>query len=208
MSDDELPLSCTMIDGAIVIWVGEKALAHATNINPKLYDPERDCGLYAVTDHAAFAKEVVRKLKQEGEDGSTMLTDVLDRAVYEAINDGAEGVDVAPNAAIQGSRRRPPAAPHVSGEPQDSVLGKKIVAYYDEWSQLMRTGDSKYGEGDWRWLARHLRDIAATFVEHELSPELAARKEAAIAALAAAPNAAGQEQGGDASALPTPPQYG
>lgn len=92
---EELPLSCEVENGAIVIRIGAKCLAHATNINPALWDAENDRGQFKVTDPVAFAKEVHRELVREEEDGSTPLTRTLDKAIYEAINQGAEGVEEA-----------------------------------------------------------------------------------------------------------------
>ena len=87
------PLKCEFLDGAIQFIIGAKVLAHAVHFCPTLYDGESDRGLYNVTDHAAFAKELVRTLNHESEDGSTRLTKMLDEAVEHAIEYGAEGIE-------------------------------------------------------------------------------------------------------------------
>ena len=42
---------------------------------------------------ALFAREVVRELNKEDEDGSTLVTKLIDEAVRNAVEDGCEGVD-------------------------------------------------------------------------------------------------------------------
>ena len=90
---DDVPLKCEVIDGAIQFIIGAKVLAHAVHVCPALYDGENDRGLYKVTDPAAFAKELVRTLNHESEDGSTRMTKMLDEAVEHAIEHGAEGIE-------------------------------------------------------------------------------------------------------------------
>lgn len=90
---DDVPLKCAVVNGSIQFVIGQKVLAHATNICPGLYDAMKDRGLYHVTDPAAFAVEVAKVLNEESEDGSTRLTKMMDEAVEHAINWGAEGVE-------------------------------------------------------------------------------------------------------------------
>lgn len=90
--NDDIPLRCEVVDGAIQFTIGAKVLAFATDNCPTLYDHENDRGRYRVTDPAVFAKAVERELNHESEGGSTPLTRMLDEAVDDAINQGAEGV--------------------------------------------------------------------------------------------------------------------
>lgn len=90
---DDVPLKCSVVDGAIQFLIGEKVLANATNICPRLYDAENDRGRYRVTDSAKLAEAVAHELNREREDGSTLLTDAMDDAVGEAIEQGCEGVE-------------------------------------------------------------------------------------------------------------------
>lgn len=91
MSD--IPLQCKFEKGRIVIEIGDEVLAHATDINPDLYDDENDRGLYRVTNYEVFAKELVSCLNEEDEEGATRVTRMLDEAIYYAIDQGAEGVE-------------------------------------------------------------------------------------------------------------------
>ena len=89
----EIPLQCKYQNGRIVIEIGEEVLAHATDINPDLYDDENDRGRYKVANHEAFAKELVSYLNEEDEEGATRVTRMLDEAIYYAIDQGSEGVE-------------------------------------------------------------------------------------------------------------------
>jgi PRTRC genetic system protein C len=90
---DDVPLRAAVVDGAIQFVIGANVLAHATNICPALYDAENDRGIYRVTNPAVFAEELASTLNKEAEDGSTRLTRMLDDAVTDAIQYGAEGVE-------------------------------------------------------------------------------------------------------------------
>lgn len=46
-----------------------------------------------VTDIPVFASELVNQLRQEKENGDTLVTDMLDAAVIRAVEWGAEGFD-------------------------------------------------------------------------------------------------------------------
>lgn len=48
-----------------------------------------------VCDVAAFAKEFVRELNSEAEDGTTLIHIVLDKAAVNAAENGAEGLEEA-----------------------------------------------------------------------------------------------------------------
>jgi hypothetical protein len=52
---------------------------------------------YRVIDAKAFAKEVVSELNRESETGTTMIHKMFDSAMYEAIDQGGEGVEEHPN---------------------------------------------------------------------------------------------------------------
>jgi hypothetical protein len=45
---------------------------------------------FAIADPTGFANDVIRALTAEEEDGSTLLTDLLDAACKDAVEDGAE----------------------------------------------------------------------------------------------------------------------
>ena len=90
---DELPLRCSASGGALNIRIGVNVLAFATEHCPDLWDGEKDRGRFKVSDPETFAKEVERAINHEDEVGGTMLTRMLDAAVLEAIEQGAEGVE-------------------------------------------------------------------------------------------------------------------
>ena len=48
---------------------------------------------YKVTNPESFAKEVVRALNDEDEQGNTMIYDMFDNAFENAINQGADGIE-------------------------------------------------------------------------------------------------------------------
>ena len=93
MTTDELPLECVILDGALTIKIGEKVLAFATEHNPHLWNVETDKPGYKVVDASIFAREVAHYMNKESEDGSTLLTRMLDQAVLNAIEYGGEGVE-------------------------------------------------------------------------------------------------------------------
>lgn len=48
---------------------------------------------YKVTDAAAFAADLVRELNYESEDGTTSIHRMFDKAIENAIGQGAEGIE-------------------------------------------------------------------------------------------------------------------
>jgi hypothetical protein len=48
---------------------------------------------FKITDPDAFAKELVRELNREDEIGTTLIHNMFDEAMYEAIDQGAPGVE-------------------------------------------------------------------------------------------------------------------
>jgi len=77
------PLKCEVKDGCLVISIGVDTLAFA--------DQERL--QVKVTNTEGFAKDVARELANEREDGSTILTDVLDTAMEHAADNGSEYIE-------------------------------------------------------------------------------------------------------------------
>ncbi|WP_368163022.1 hypothetical protein [Aeromonas sp. s6] len=81
-------LTVELVAEQVHISVGVKTLAHAVT-----------AGRYGmrsltVTDPAVFAGEVVSVLKQEEEDGSTLIHGMFDKAASIAADQGAEGLDI------------------------------------------------------------------------------------------------------------------
>jgi hypothetical protein len=90
-----IPLRCLIKKNSLVIEVGLDVLKFATENHPELYEDGLDKGRYVVTDVAVFAKEVVRELQKEEEDGTTPIHSLLDKAILDAISNGAQGVEEA-----------------------------------------------------------------------------------------------------------------
>jgi len=91
----DLPLRCVYVDGVLSFQVGVNTIKWAVEHHPELVDAEHYPGLESpvtVNNPDVFAAELARKINDESEDGSTMLTDMLDKAIMEAIADGADGV--------------------------------------------------------------------------------------------------------------------
>lgn len=84
-------LSDALIKGGyIVIRVPISALpvAYQAGIDSGFIEPR-----YRITNAKAFAKDVVRALNDEEEDGTTPIHRLMDKACEEAIEQGAEGVE-------------------------------------------------------------------------------------------------------------------
>lgn len=94
-TNQSLPLRCKIVGDVIRIEIGSEALRFAAEQHPDFWDGESgtDVPNIKVTDAAKFAREVVRAVNDEGEDGSTRLTRMLDDAIRHAVEQGCEGVD-------------------------------------------------------------------------------------------------------------------
>lgn len=77
-------------DGSIVIRIAIDAL-------PMIVEGSWASGgmgtRYKVTDAAAFAADLVRELNDESEDGTTRIHRMFDKAIINAIEQGAEGIE-------------------------------------------------------------------------------------------------------------------
>lgn len=90
-SDDSDDSATAVIEkDAIVIRLPLKNLDVALRVGCSMsgIDPP-----YRVTDSVVFAKEVVRELNSEDEEGTTAIHRMFDAAFIEAIEQGAEGVE-------------------------------------------------------------------------------------------------------------------
>ncbi len=91
------PLSVAVKHGALTITIGVTTLAHAVSYsdwaNP--YDEEKQDYIrtFAITDAETFAKDVIHAMLDEREDGSTQLSDFLDKMTEAAIEDGSEACE-------------------------------------------------------------------------------------------------------------------
>lgn len=83
------PLRCQVEDGVLRIEIGAETLKYCTNEREGLLD---GC---TVIDAIQFAKDVVHELEKEREDGSTILTDLLDLAQERACDNGSTAIEYA-----------------------------------------------------------------------------------------------------------------
>lgn len=89
------PLRIEMRDNQLIISIGLDTLAWAAENHPDLYDDENDRGLYKINDHIVFAKDVITELKDEEEDGTTLVHRMIDEATMRAISNGSQAVSEA-----------------------------------------------------------------------------------------------------------------
>ena len=87
------PLEVKVERGALVIRIGVQTLAHAVTYVDwaNVWDEraQEHVRSFAITDAQAFAKEVAHAMLDEREDGSTPLSDFLDKATEAAVDDGS-----------------------------------------------------------------------------------------------------------------------
>jgi hypothetical protein len=94
------PLTVELVGDRLVISIGIDTLAfaarHSDYANP--WNDERNdfVSAFTITDERVFAHEVARALKDEEEDGSTLVHAMLDRAIENAVENGCDGVEIAP----------------------------------------------------------------------------------------------------------------
>lgn len=90
-------LTVEVKDGVLVITVGVGVLAHAVVYadwaNP-YDDNEQDyIRTFAITDVDTFAQDIARAMQREEEDGSSLLTNFLDKATNDAVDEGSEACE-------------------------------------------------------------------------------------------------------------------
>lgn len=88
-----IPLRCRLVERVLTIEIGIDILKGAAEHHDAFWQPETDKYSLVVKDPERFAKDVLTELLAEGEDGSTMVTKMLDAAIKEAVEQGAEGLD-------------------------------------------------------------------------------------------------------------------
>lgn len=89
------PLNAFVENGVLTIEIGVETLAwsalHGSDEEPTVVNPMRlRKDSYVITNNEGFARDVACSLLSEAEDGSSMLTELFDKAIQEAIDDGAE----------------------------------------------------------------------------------------------------------------------
>jgi hypothetical protein len=93
----ETPLRSRLDKGCLIIEVGVNVLAHAFNesdfAKPYAEEVNNWRQRFRVVDVAKFAAEVREQMFNEKEDGSTPLSDFLDKMCRLAVEDGSQGVE-------------------------------------------------------------------------------------------------------------------
>jgi hypothetical protein len=87
------PLSVQVHQGQLVVAIGVQTLAHAVTYsdwaNPYDHQKLDYIRTFAITDVQAFADDVMHMMLREREDGSTPLSDFLDKMTEAAVEDGS-----------------------------------------------------------------------------------------------------------------------
>lgn len=84
---------CIAEGGALHITITRDALRYASENHPSYWNDEAGRPGIRVTDVDEWASSVARRMNDEREDGSTLLTDCLDLAVSRAYENGEEGAE-------------------------------------------------------------------------------------------------------------------
>ena len=103
-SKPDAGLECAVRGGQLVLSIGVNTLAFVWDHRNEVecaneeFDGEKPPGKplgwpFKVIDPALFAKEVVRAVLNEAEDGSSPATEFIDRMCEAAADDGADGLD-------------------------------------------------------------------------------------------------------------------
>lgn len=92
---NRMPLRCKAVAGEIDLRVGVETLRFAAENHEEFWDGESgtDVPAIKITNSVIFAQEVVLAINEEAEDGSTLLSRMLDEAIKQAVENGCEGVD-------------------------------------------------------------------------------------------------------------------
>ncbi len=85
---NNFPLKCEYVDGAVHIEIGKNVLRFASENHPILDDEN----IVNIIDIDIFINEIIHEINHEAEDGSTMLTNMLDSAILNAISNGCDGI--------------------------------------------------------------------------------------------------------------------
>ncbi len=88
----DAPLSCRIEGNQLIISIGISTLAFSANKGEDMCELF-ESGAIKIVNEKQFAKDVWYELGREDEDGSTMLTDLLDKAVREAVDRGSAGIE-------------------------------------------------------------------------------------------------------------------
>lgn len=100
-----IPLRCSIVERVLTIEIGIDTLKHAAERHEEFWLPQTDKTALVVSDPETFAKDVCNALTDEGEDGSTAITHMLDKAIEQAVEWGSEGLDYEAMDALEKAER-------------------------------------------------------------------------------------------------------
>lgn len=85
-----------IVNGQIRITVGVDVVAHAAKLHPELQEYDQQTGEWRQpsVDADTLANDVVRTLRFEQEDGTTLVHEALDKAIMAAVEDGSYGIEM------------------------------------------------------------------------------------------------------------------
>jgi len=89
------PLKMFIEGGVLVMQIGVEVIAHAVKLNPELteYDEKTEQWVEPqITDADAFAASILSALKDESDDGTTLIHRALDTAAMNALECDAKGI--------------------------------------------------------------------------------------------------------------------
>lgn len=88
-------LHARISDGMVIVAIGIDTLKFAAEHCPNVieYPGEHDYPFAGITDADEFAKDVVRALRHEEEDGSGPMSDLFDKMTVAAFDNGSLAVD-------------------------------------------------------------------------------------------------------------------
>lgn len=92
---DQQFVCARIIEGGVDMSIDLKTLRFVVENHPDFWDGSSGVSVptIKINNFQELVKEIVRSINAEAEDGSTLLTRMIDRAIFNAVNSGCEGVD-------------------------------------------------------------------------------------------------------------------
>jgi hypothetical protein len=94
----KLPLECCVANGVLTITVNAATVKWATEHHEAFYNPDAETEngeesyTVKVKDAKVWLEEVAMQITDEREDGSSLLSDLFDKAIENAAEQGSEGL--------------------------------------------------------------------------------------------------------------------
>lgn len=87
------PLQCIAGDGVLVILVSADVVKYATEHHPDFYNHDSDVYMVKVDNEQQWLESVASRLTEQHEGGSTPLSELFDKVIYTAVDQGDEGLE-------------------------------------------------------------------------------------------------------------------